>query len=1161
MKKNNKDQFNVHYIPPPIKLRPEEVDLCRKLDNFYKFYKLHKNPSDYYRGAIFASREENKFNPDWLAQATHSFREILYPFFSSKDKKIRARKKKAFEKFGTVGSKLIKDTEIGTLWEKLNKVAHHQLEMEFEDLRQEFVKILNKALAYQVDIHKFIDEILGRSHKPKKDKQLATEIKGLISVNLDAQQYFFSQVNERWLVWLWENGFLEVIKEKIKDPTRGHGLTELNYLIRMAEKVPKTVVDIILEIPVSAETFNPVVVNHFLLIFSMLPAKHLRRVVQKIRDEKWIPLMDSFNQWGFEFEKMLQALANVKNYKSILVLAEAILAVRTKEEIEMSPNGYRSDNPFYFNDLSYIKVFEYLTNINDEYVEQALVLTTKIMGKIVLLGDEAEEEALFPVKEAFPLFDVDFFTLELGEKEHLSQEDDVRELAAAIKVLTQRLIGERCTESNTIRTLYTQYIEALPKSRAMWRLRLFILSLCPEAFKSELKSAFFQLFEIEQFNEIISGAEYMRALQKSFVILPEDDKREYIANVIAYFTKEYQERGKEKENWHKIYGSRILSMIADQLTTEERQQIEKSGFKIDTTYEPSPSIGPVQGGYIVARGPITQEEFEKLPIAEIAKKLRNEWTPEKLTKQNRGEDFLNPLNAEGAGELLRKDIPKRLQDYVNNAVVFFDHGVLDQHYTYSFLCGIQDAIKNNKEAASEVNWSGIIEFLIAIKNSGETESFDREKREYDSYNAWLARWDDVHLTMSDLIQELLKERENAFIDFQKYRNQLFELISYLLNYPDPNPEDEKFETASMKTKLPDSNEYLVSDPYSIAINTIRGRAFQAFASLVYQDGKKLAKDARLKISPDVKKLYERILEKENTRALMFMFGHYLPTFYFRDKAWLQRLLPHIFPIDPEKKYFYIAAWEGYLANALYEEIFLNPEIQKLYMRGLALTDAEYPKQEHFIKLNEGIAIHLALAFMHCEKFGFGHPLFNAFWKKEDPDLHAEFISFLGRKYVSGSNVNVNIFLKKESRSKQRLKDFWDWMLKDYENPRPFAKFGFWISLEKDIFEPIWLAERVKNTLKKTKGALDWDYGLVKSINQFAKEAPEEALEITRLYLLEGGLSGMNHRITFHIDNEWSEALKVLHNNPATQSGTYTLINDLIQEGGSAFWMLKKIIEP
>jgi hypothetical protein len=61
-------------------------------------------------------------------------------------------------------------------------------------------------------------------------------------------------------------------------------------------------------------------------------------------------------------------------------------------------------------------------------------------------------------------------------------------------------------------------------------------------------------------------------------------------------------------------------------------------------------------------------------------------------------------------------------------------------------------------------------------------------------------------------------------------------------------------------------------------------------------------------------------------------------------------------------------------------------------------------------------------------------------------------------------------------------------------------------------------------------------------------------------LLEGGARGTNLRVPLHIDNEWIEALKILYSNPATKSGTYTLIDDLIREGGSAFWGLKKIID-
>lgn len=998
-------------------------------------------------------------------------------------------------------------------------------------------------------------------NKNAQQKISVKQLRKFVNLNPDARQYFYSKADERWLDWLWENGFLDVIKEKAEDPTRyGYRIAELNYLVRVAKKVPEKIVAIILAVPVSTETFNPEVVDRFLWICSTLPAGQLARVIQKISDEKWIPAMEAFNRWGFEYEKMLKTLVDAKDYRSILVLAEAILAVRAKEEIEKETNRITTDNPFYFDDLSYTKVFEHLANVNDDYAEQAFALATKVMAKVGLLGVKAESDAVFPIKETFPLLDVDFFTLESGESNHSSPRDDVRELAAVIKVLANRLIGEKCSETDTIRKLYKQYIGALPQSRAMWRLRLFVLSLCPEVFKAELKEVLSRLFEVEHYYEIISGAEYSKALGKGFSILSDSDKREYVRQVIEYFSKHTKD--KEDQDRHAImYGSRILSMITAQLTEEERQQIEKSGFKLNPRYEPEPSIGSMGGGFVQPRGPITQEEFNKLPITDIAHKLRNEWTPEKLSKQNTRDDFLHPLNAEGASALLQADILKRLQDYVNNAKLFFNRGVLDQHYTYAFLRGIQEVLRGHKTDTTGVNWDNLIALCSAIKESDEAEHLERGQRERDSFNAWLAGWDAVHSVMADVIHELLNEKEGSIsLDFKKYRDQLFAIISYLFSYPDPTPEEEKIETAKSKTKSPSDSDYLVSDPFTMAINSVRGRAFEAFVLFVYQDGKKFAKDACSKITPDVRVLYEKVLQNENTRAIMFMFGHYLPSFYFRDKKWIISLLPQTFPADPEKKYLFTAVWEGYLSNNLYEEMFFNPDIQKLYERGLALTDADYPKQKHFGNPDENIAMHFALAFMYYKDFRFGHALFDAFWKKNNPKQHADFVRSLGQMFLSGTNENADKLFKKEPRSKQQLRDLWEWMLKNYENPRPFIEFGLWINLEKDIFDPTWLAEHVKKTLEKTRGIFDWHLGLNESIVQLAKDAPEDTLEIVRLYLLDGGIHGTNRLILLHIDDEWIEALKILYSNQTTKSGTDILINNLILDGGSAFWELKKILD-
>ena len=965
--------------------------------------------------------------------------------------------------------------------------------------------------------------------------------------------------------------------------------------MRMSEKTSAKVVDIMLQVPISSETFNPVVLDRFLAICSTnLPSNQLARMVEKIRDERWPALHGTVRAAQFDYKRMFQRLADAHNYHGLLALADAVLAVRTQSEIAQASLPYDS-SPFYIGDLTRTKVFEYLSQVEDEYTEEAFDLVTKVMAEICVskwgknselgqlwqLAEEALSEtfvanrrgpAVFEVEDSFSFLNIDFFDLKPDPEDRPSSTYNLRDLAAFVTALAEKLIGCRCDNPQAVRDVYEKYVgdfdnptSKLPDSQAMWRLRLFILSLCPETFKDKLKTALFRLFDVEQYYEIIEGREYRRALQKGFPALSEKDRRQYVNRVLEYFTRHDSAKRNEEENWHISNGSRVLSMIATELTKEEKCRAEEMGFKLYPNYQPEPSIGRPRVGTVVPRGPITQEEFGELSIAEIAEKLRNEWKPNELTKRNTTDDFLNPLNADGVGEKLSNDIPNRLQEYVLNANSFFERGVLDEHYTYSFLRGIQKTINADRVHASNVNWDGVIDLCMAIKVSGEKAPFEEERRERGWFDTFRAGWGAVHFAMTEVFQALLTEKNGLLpLDFGVYRDRIFSIVSYLLRHPDPSPEDEQIDTAKSTTTSSGEAGYQVNDPLHMAVNAVRGQAFKTFVWFMEQDGKKFKKEDAVKIANDVKKSYESALENETTRAIMFMFGQHLPFFYFRDRDWIRGLLPQIFSQEPAKKHLYTAAWEGYLAHNLYEGMFFDPEIQQLYVRGLALTDADYPpQQEHFKKPDEGIAEHLALALMHYKRFGFDDPLFKAFWKKNHPKMHANFVEFLGHSYVSGNSASAHELLEKEAESKGRLKQFWDWLLEHYENPKPFIQFDWWINLENGIFEPAGLAERVRKTLKKTQGALDSDFKLTQSIVRLAQANPEDTLEIARLYLLEGGIRrGGQRELLLGTDDwvQWVKVFKILNDNPGTKSETSILINKLIQEGGSPFWGLKEIVD-
>ncbi len=158
----------------PPSLTPEQEDLCKRIDELHTRYGLKVKPSDMFEGAIFAARRECRSNPDWIAQAAHSLREILYPFWSRHVDGITDRKAEAFKKYGSVrvDENFIQD--IGRVYGLLNNLAHHgstaaNLDFttftiaDFENLLLDFERVMRDALMRQIDIHEEIDKILSNN--------------------------------------------------------------------------------------------------------------------------------------------------------------------------------------------------------------------------------------------------------------------------------------------------------------------------------------------------------------------------------------------------------------------------------------------------------------------------------------------------------------------------------------------------------------------------------------------------------------------------------------------------------------------------------------------------------------------------------------------------------------------------------------------------------------------------------------------------------------------------------------------------------------------------------------------------------------------------------------------------------------------------------------
>ena len=978
----------------------------------------------------------------------------------------------------------------------------------------------------QLQLHKNIEEFFKAGIQSANFK-VAQEL----LQNEDAKKFFFSMADELWLNWFWKEGFFNDLNTRAFNTTQIlYTMPELEYLARVAEKDPDGVTQIIKSAEIGEANFNPEVIDRFFWILYSLPAEQIRVLASKVRDERWIYLMRTFRKTGYEFERMISRLVEKKESQALLELAQALLLVKSKEDI-FAKDSFNTDDPFYVSDLDASGIFEALASIEENYVEQSLHLTTDVMASIIRLS-EINNTKIFEYSDTFSLYDVDFFTLELSDKRSPSFREDIKNLAASIKKITERTIGKNCGDEAVVRRLF-EYINNLPSSRSMWRLRLFALCQCPIIFKEELGRAFFKVFEVgETYFEIEGGAEYHQALIIGFRFLDQQFQRKYIENVFSYFGANLEDKSVEK--WRKRDGIQILSLIKEYLSKEDKAFINEK-FSADINgvkFTPEPSISEARGGMVRHRSPVN---IADLSIDKIVVNLKSELAVEKINEEFKNDDFLNPRDAEGLGEELRVDVSKRLNDYLKNINNFYNREYIHPHYLYSILRGIEEILRNKQEFnLDQIQW--LFGLFKAIRTDGQEEPFFR-KQESRENRDWLVDWVGLHTVIADILLLILSGEETRKEIHKIYREQSKDLISYLFTIKDsPSVDDEKPEYGEL---------------YHVAINSVRGRACEALVVFIENDGKKLLEDTKL--------LYKQVLQ-DSSLAVRFMLGRYLASFHFRDQEFVGSLFPEIFPKDdPSRKDIYLATWEGYLSSTLYEQLFIA--LKDYYRHAIDLDPEVYTKRKYVKGLDETLAIHLALAFTHFN-IDINDPLVSAFWKKINITRQQEFVSFIGRSCLT-KDVVSDKWLEENHISKEKLINFWGWVIENVKESEIFSGFGFWINPDKEIINDNVAVEKMADTLKISRGNIDWDYGLLQRLPYFAGKNPEKCLEVIWCYLLDSNnsLNSFRHRGPLLYDGKIKEALTIIYKSgsKSVQEKVVELINTLLEKGSSTFWQLKEVL--
>lgn len=123
-----------HNPVPSVEPSHEQRKLCHALEDLHRWGMAsfdasgspRTKPTEMFEGALFAAQETCGENPDWIAQAAHSLREILYPFLTRNPHRTLVPEGKwqlyrSFLDKSSAGGRLM------DLWIELNRFAHHRL--------------------------------------------------------------------------------------------------------------------------------------------------------------------------------------------------------------------------------------------------------------------------------------------------------------------------------------------------------------------------------------------------------------------------------------------------------------------------------------------------------------------------------------------------------------------------------------------------------------------------------------------------------------------------------------------------------------------------------------------------------------------------------------------------------------------------------------------------------------------------------------------------------------------------------------------------------------------------------------------------------------------------------------------------------------------------
>ncbi len=890
--------------------------------------------------------------------------------------------------------------------------------------------------------------------------------------------YFFDRLeNPEWIQPLAERGYFDAPSGVVHD--RGQGTVrflpwpEGRYLLRMAPIAPAAVLAVLERLPPSG---NPVSTQTALKTVGALPDDHFGQLAPKILEWLEAHLASRFgDQFAYEAAAAIARLARIGKVDMSVQVAKALLRPEPQPDGAASNEASASLSSRRAEPVSRLSDWQY-----DRAIRQLLpdLVDTAGLDAVRTFSSLLNDALRLRGREGKPDDEAGYSYIWRRAIEDHAQNSDSGVANVLVSAVRDAAIRYASTSPDALEAVVTQLEKGTCLHR---RIAMHVLAQADgcETLVSE------RIADRGLFDDHRLRHEYAFLVRHRFGDASAGARQRYLDWVYAGPDLEAFRQWQPESNdtasaedeessyvahWQRDWLSHVADHLPDHAAALYRRLVARCGEAEhpDFVVWISADSGP--------GSPVSNDELNTWPLSKVIEYLQT-WRPDAELRHI-------SASMEDLGRVVEEAVAERASEF---AAVAGSLATLDPTYVRRCLDGFQSAIKSGVQ----FDWEPVLHLMSSVV--GHSFEEDDDEPGWDRDHGW--GW--ARGAAALLVQTGTGDNDNC-IPF-RFRETVWQILTVLLNDPDPLPAHDEAHAASRTATM---------GPLTLSLNTNRGKAMHAVMSYASWCIRGLSEDhdgteTAFAELPEVRTLLTERLdpEVEPSVAVRAVYGGHLPQLDHIDTEWVTEQLPRIFPVSPEHASLRDAAWNTYIC-------WCQP-----YDPMLSLLRTEYEAAIERVPSSG----HRDLSNSNEADQKLGEHLVAFHWRGQLPrpflerwfEVAGDALAAYSMEFVGRALRNTEGEVPPEVL--QRIRDLWDWRLDaigDSPEQHPLEASAFAPTFVSAKLDDDWSLATLETTL--ATGSPEWlGHDVIERLTEMAPSKPATATRLAR-QMLESATNEWDH---------------------------------------------------